>query len=112
MAASGDEILGVEAIGRPEVFADQFEGLVRSYAVDLIDPAPARRGRPVASADAPEAFLAALGRAPVRSGRSLGLGDDLRIEGEDVSGCALVAGQVVHLTAFPVSAAPELPDAG
>jgi hypothetical protein len=30
-----------------------------------------------------------------------GSGDDLRIEGEGVAGCALVAGELVHLTAFP-----------
>jgi len=112
VAASGDEILGLEAVGRTDVFADQFEGLVRSYAVDAIDPAPGGRQRQVPGADSPEAFLAALGRAPVLRGRSLGLGDDLRIEGEDVSGCALVAGQVVHLTAFPVTAAPEAPGEG
>jgi len=50
--------------------------------------------------------LAALGRAPVEPGPSLGVGDDLRIEGQGVAGCALVAGHVVHLTAFPAQPAP------
>ena len=110
VAVAGDAIVGLEAIGRPEVFADQFEGLVRAYAIDAIDPAPGRRdGEPSPpGSDSPEAFLAALGRAPALRGPSLGLGDDLRIEGEGVAGCALVAGQVVHLTAFPA----EAPDAG
>ena len=92
----------LEVIGRPEVFADQFEGLVRSYAIEAVrDPA-----RPAAGPGSPEAFLAALGRAPASRRRSLGLGDDLRIEGEGVVGCALVAGPVIHLTAFPENAAP------
>ena len=114
LAASGDTIVGLEAIGRAEVFADQFEGLLRSYAVDAIDPAPGERGqaRPEFGSDSPEAFLTALGRASVLRGPSLGLGDDLRIEGEGVAGCALVMGQVIHLTAFPAPAAPEAPGEG
>ena len=114
VAVAGDEIAGLEAIGRPEVFTDQFEGLVRSYAVDAIDAALGARERECALPrhDSPEAFLAALARAPAQRARSLGLGDDLRIEGEGVAGCALVAGQVIHLTAFPSAPEPEIPDAG
>jgi hypothetical protein len=112
VAVAGDEIAGLEAIGRPEVFTDQFEGLVRSYAVDAIDTALGARERALPRHDSPEAFLAALARAPAQRGRSLGLGDDLRIEGEGVAGCALLAGQVIHLTAFPSAPEPEIPDAG
>jgi len=110
VAVAGAEVVGLEVIGRPEIFADRFEGLVRSYAVDAIDAALDRRDpgreRALPRHDSPEAFLAALGRAPVERGPSLGVGDDLRIEGEGVAGCALVAGQVVHLTAFPAQQAP------
>ncbi|HEY8154226.1 MAG TPA: DUF6569 family protein [Myxococcota bacterium] len=114
LAVAGDRIVGLEAIGRPEVFAEQFEGLVRSYAVDAIDPPLGERARErrAAGADSPEAFLAALGRAPAERARSLGLGDDLRIEGEGVAGCALVAGEVIHLTAFPSPAASLAPGEG
>jgi len=110
VAVAGGEVIGLEAIGRPEIYADRFEGLVRSYAVDAIDAALGRRDpgreRTLPRHDSPEAFLAALGRALVERGPSLGVGDDLRIEGEGVAGCALVAGQVVHLTAFPAQQAP------
>jgi len=91
---------------------------VRSYAIDAIDAALGRREqeperkRALPGHDSPEAFLAALGRAPVERGPSLGVGEDLRIEGEGVAGCALVAGQVVHLTAFPAQQASGAPDAG
>ena len=112
VAVAGDEILGLEAIGRPEVFADRFEGLVRGYAIDAIDSARSRRERRAAAVDSPEAFLAAIARAPASGTRSLGLGDDLRLEGDEVSGCALVSGQLVHLTAFPIPAASGVPDAG
>jgi hypothetical protein len=56
---------------------------------------------PAARFDAPEPFLAALAAARPESGPSLGLGTDLRIENERIHACALVAGEVVHLTAFP-----------
>ena len=114
LASIGDAIVGLEAIGRPEVFKEQFDGLVRSYAVDAIDPPLGARDRErrAAGADSPEAFLATLGRAPAQRAPSLGLGDDLRIEGEGVAGCALVAGPVIHLTAFPSPATPEAPGEG
>jgi hypothetical protein len=107
LAVAGGAVVGLEAIGRPEVFAAQFEGLVRSYAVDAIDTPRGERKPAAPRAESPEAFLAALGRAPARRSPSLGVGDDLRIEDEDVTGCALVMGQVVHLTAFPSEAAPS-----
>ena len=61
-----------KSIGRPEVFADRFEGLVRSYAVDAIDAALGQRERERALPryDSPEAFLAALGS---RAGRARAL---------------------------------------
>ena len=116
VAVAGGEVVGLEAIGRPEVFVERFEALVRSYAIDAIDAALGRRDPArecsLPRHDSPEAFLAALGRAPVERGPSLGVGDDLRIEGEGVAGCALVAGQVVHLTAFPAQQAPGASYAG
>ena len=70
VAVAGGEVVGLEAIGRAEIFAERFEGLVRSYAVDAIDAALGRRERERALPryDSPETFLAALGRAPVERG--------------------------------------------
>lgn len=109
VAAIGDEVVGLEAIGWPGVFASCFERLLSGYAIDAVDHAfvreleeqGEREARRVARFDAPEAFLAALADAPCHSGPSLGLGSDLRIEGGGVAGCALIEGAVVHLTAFP-----------
>ncbi len=105
VASIGGEIVGIEAIGRPEVFAQSFGGLLRAYLIDAIDAslvkqrdakqAPARRF------DAPLAFLAALRKTRSESRLSLGLGGDLRLESADICGCALVAPELVHLTAFP-----------
>jgi hypothetical protein len=51
--------------------------------------------------ETPEAFLSALAGAPFTSGPSLGAGDDLRIGGPEVAGCALAHEGLVHVTAFP-----------
>jgi hypothetical protein len=62
-----------------------------------------RTGQPEGTGfDAPEPFLDALGQAEVRDGPSLGLGQDLRIRGERLEGCALDADGIVHLTAFSI----------
>ena len=101
VAAIGGEIAGVELLGRPEVFAESHGALVRGYAIDAVDAGLVRARDGGEGFDAPEPFLAAVERARVRSGASLGLGEDLRIEGRGVVGCALACGGIVHLSAFP-----------
>lgn len=58
-------------------------------------------GATEANFDATEPFLEAVRGAPATRSRSLGVGDDVRLSGTDVGGCALVDEQLVHLTAFP-----------
>ena len=104
VACIADEVVGLEATGRPEVFAGAFQGLLRAYLIDAIDHALLQRERPVASRarfEAPEPFLAALTRAPAEARPSVGIGSDVRVDTADLRACALVAGDVVHLTAFP-----------
>ena len=105
VAAIGDTVVGLEIVGRPEPFARVFPTLVRGYAIDAVDAQWVRdreSTRPAARRfDAPEPFLSALAAAPVTSGASLGLGDDLRLDAGGVAGCALAANDLVHLTAFP-----------
>jgi hypothetical protein len=106
VAALGDGVVGVEAIGRPEPFAAAFVGLLRGYAIDAVDAGflaqrEGARPRGPVRFDAPEAFLAALAAAPASARPSLGLGEDLRLEAHGLAGCALVCeGDVVHATAF------------
>jgi hypothetical protein len=105
VAAIGDDVAGLEVVGRPEVFARVFPTLLRAYLIDAVDAAFVRgrealRGR----FDAPEPFLEAITAARTTVGRSLGLGEDVRLEGA-VCGCALVVSDVVHLTAFPAEVA-------
>ncbi|HVN41121.1 MAG TPA: DUF6569 family protein [Myxococcota bacterium] len=105
VACVGEEVTGLEVIGRPEIFAKAFPGLLRGYLIDAIDHAVVRSRRIgfdiETRFDSPEAFLSALGGAEVRASASLGLGTDLRVEDGRVSAAALVEGEVVHLTAFP-----------
>jgi hypothetical protein len=107
VASIGEQVTGLEAIGRPEVFAQAYLGLLSGYLIDAVDHTLVRARRPATQPasrfDAPEPFLAALANARVDASPSLGLGMDLRIEDERVSACALVAEEVVHLTAFPAA---------
>ena len=103
VAAIGDDVAGVEAIGDPVVFSRVFPKLLRSYAIDAIDSERVRAEAPRVRFGAPEPFLRAIGEAPVVTfGPSLGLGEDLRLGDDVVEACALAAaGELVHLTAFP-----------
>jgi hypothetical protein len=105
VASVGEEVVGLEAIGRPAVFERAFSGLLRSYLIDAIDHALVRERRHAPPRqprfDAPEPFLEALNRAPREARPSLGLGVDVRLEDARVGGCALVADTLVHFTAFP-----------
>lgn len=107
VAAIGDEVAGLEVIGRPEVFAADFHALLRAYAIDAVDAPIVRELAGPREAGAsprfedPAAFLDALATAGGSRGPSLGLGEDLRLQGESVAGCALLHEGIVHLTAFP-----------
>lgn len=109
VACLGDEVVGAEAIGHPEVFRQDFAALLRSYAIDSVDAALVRnsetRQNGAARFDAPEPFLAELASAPFTPSPSVGVGVDWRLEGTVVSGCALASDELVHLTAFPAEEA-------
>jgi hypothetical protein len=109
VAVAGDEVVGVEAVGRPDVFVSCFERLLEAYAIDAVDRAAlARREGETSDAEKfaePEPFLAAVRRAEPDAAPSLGLGEDLRLSGAGIEGSALAADGLVHLTAAP--ATPE-----
>lgn len=128
VAAIEDEIVGLELLASPDLFAASFARLASGYVLDAVDraalrgaheSAAARHGAPVDPDalrdhegeadpvvpkprwyDAPEPFLAALARARCERRPSRGLGDDLRLEGRGVSGCALDWHGLIHLSAF------------
>lgn len=103
VAAIGDAIAGLEAVGLPSVFQRVFPALLHAYAIDAIEAvAHGPAGEAVARYRGPEPFVTALARVPAGAGPSLGIGEDLRFDAAGVRGCALVAGDVIHATAFPV----------
>ncbi len=98
-------VLGVEAVGRPETFMRQFYGLLRSYLLDAVDKAMCREIDAESAQDEffeeAKPFLRAVCDADYRVSRSPGCGEELRLDGTEVSGAALLHRGVVNLTAFP-----------
>ena len=108
VAMLGNEVVGLEALGRSAAFAASFQTLLRAYTIDAVDAGLLRQreARPKGAAqfDAAEPFIAALAGAEVTWSGSLGLGSDLRVDAAGVSACALACEGVVHVTAFPAEA--------
>lgn len=103
VAAIGDAIAGLEAVGRPDVFSRLFPSLLRAYAIDAVEAiAPVPSLESAARYRGPEPFVTALAAVPAGAGPSLGIGEDLRFDAAGLRGCALVTGEVIHVTAFPV----------
>lgn len=98
-AVSG-RVVGAEIFETPEIFGRYFAKVVYSYGLDsLVEPTVRafRRG------DAEE-FMYDLRKAPSLTFRSVGLGDDLRIEDKAITGGALVVGErLIHCAAFRVA---------
>jgi hypothetical protein len=109
VAAIGDEIVGLEVVASPALLRALFGRLVRAHAIDALDsafvedPIDEKERAAVERArcfQEPEGFLGALARAGFRRAPSAGIGNDLRLSGPGVAGCALEAGGIAHLTAF------------
>jgi hypothetical protein len=88
---------GVEVFDRADTWRRLAPKLVRSYAVEALEPSTPRHRRPSRT----ESLLDDISQAEWRGFPALGIGEDVRMEGEGVTGAALVAdGRVVHLAAF------------
>jgi hypothetical protein len=103
-------VVGLDLFDHPATLAAQLPKLVRGYALDALDPderpnsRKARGEVPVGHAingAAAQAFLATISAAETRGQPAVGLGEDLRLANDHLSGGALVHdGHVVHLCAF------------
>ena len=97
--AIGGRILGLEIFDHPEVMRRFFQKLVRSYALDALDAAPAANGS--ASIEAVCAVVAQASAAQSFLEQALGIGKDVRFSGREISGAALWANErFVHICAF------------
>lgn len=109
--AIGSRIVGMDCFEFHETAVKLFSKLVRSYALDAIDPATAvaRGAEPVNASDV-RGFLNEVGEADESRFPAVGAGDDIRLAGLGVAGGALaLADRVIHLCAFrcrPVRSSP------
>lgn len=97
--ATGSRVIGLEVFDAPEAFAKTFRKMVRAYAMDAQGEAqPVDKAATLADV---RQFLEAMTKAATESYAALGEGEDVRLEGENLAGGALVDGErVVHLAAY------------
>jgi len=94
----GGRIAGLDVFDRAATFDRVRDKLVRSYALDALEPDV---GDAVPDQDGARRFLDALRIASARRYPAVGMGEDVRLEGLGLCGAALVADRaLVHLCAF------------
>lgn len=107
LAVAGRRVLALDVFDRPETLASVWDRLVRGYAVDALGvPEPADRD---ADELAGRRFVAEAGSPgnEATSHEGVGLGIDVVITSPDtVAGALTWSGAVIHLAAFPGTAAP------
>jgi hypothetical protein len=93
-------VVGMDCFGKHETFTGVFEKLVQSYALDAIDWFDEKNESKAMKADVTK-FLKATQNGAVESRPSVGLGSDIRLESEDLTGFALALDdQILHLSVF------------
>jgi hypothetical protein len=99
IAAIGGNLVVLDYVSRPDVFAALHGPLVQGYALDALE---AHETDPPAIEAASGFALLVSDCGVARRTQSLGLGDEIRIAANGVAGSALaVDGELVQLTAFP-----------
>jgi len=99
IVALNGRMVGADLFDQPGTAARLWTKLVRSYAMDAI---PDSQNRPVARERA-EKLLRRVAGARAETYPSIGLGHDVRLEGNGATGSALVyEGIVVHLAVFRI----------
>ncbi len=87
----------MDAVSRPDVWADLHEAMTTGYMLDAL-AAPDRAAPPEGAA---AEFLGQVAAAPRTEGPGVGLGTDLRIAGPGVLGSGLALdGELLQITAF------------
>lgn len=98
--AIGSQTMGLDLMDHPHTMRAMLPKLVRSYALDAVE---APHSAAATAAEAAQ-FLAHVGKSKPLIQPAVGLGEDVRLTGEGVSGAALWAEQrYVHLCAFTTS---------
>lgn len=108
--AINGQIAGVELFDASAAFAAYLPKLVKSYALDAIDTQT--KVSPVVETDTVHRFLRRLGSAKQDRYPSTGAGEDVRLEGEVITGGALEHdGKLLHLAAYRIEP-PSRPNTG
>jgi hypothetical protein len=93
---------GIDLFDAPDTFAKLMPKLVRSYALDAIE-IKAKEKKETTETEI-QRFIEILSDTQSQEFPAVGLGKDLRLESEMISGGALVyEGRVIHLGAFPLT---------
>ena len=91
------ETLCLDAVSRPDAFAAIWPKLLRGYLLDALERLD---GRPTPT-ERLLGFVDEVAEAPIRWGPSVGLGEDLRLQGPGVLGSGLALGnETIQLSAF------------
>jgi len=95
--ALGPNQLVLDYVSRPDAFARLYPKLLEGYLLDGLE----HRGAKPTAAETLESFLERAEEAPRSRRRSAGLGDDLRVRGDEVIGSGLEIGsELVQLCLF------------
>jgi hypothetical protein len=98
--AINGKVVGLDGFGRPETFTSVFKKLVQSYALDAVDWLEEGKDQKVLKGDVTK-FLKASAKATVERRPSIGLGSDMRLESENLTGFALALDdQILHFSIF------------
>jgi hypothetical protein len=89
-------IAGLEVFDSPDIWRKQAAKVIRSYGLDAVDSDAIADHRLSA-----REFVEAIASLPVRESPALGLGTDVRLEGPDIAGAALMHDcRLIHAVAF------------
>jgi hypothetical protein len=97
VAALGDAVVGLEVVGRADVFAHAQPALLAPYARAAAAPA-LLQGFETTPPESPEALIEAAMAADCIEEPAFGLGEALRLHGRGVVGRGLAHGDVLHLS--------------
>ncbi|MGQ9688328.1 MAG: ARPP-1 family domain-containing protein [Desulfobaccales bacterium] len=114
LAAINGSLAGLELFDSPDHLAKYFDKLIRSYALDALD-LKRQKPRPTAQAgkEQAESWVTEVKNAPVAAYPSLGLGMDLRLEGQGFVGSGLLHDEtLVYLSVFARAAGGERQGSG
>lgn len=100
--AINGRVAGLELVDAESTWRKCLSNVAAGYALDAIDRDTDLVARSLG--EAPQAFLQRLERAQEESFPGVGLGEDVRLEGDNLAGLALtLGGSVIHLCAFDLS---------